>query len=95
MPSVLCTNFYILQNMKAWLVELDDRMAEKLDRVALGRGRQRSEFIRNAIRQALWVIEEKATAKAYGRAPDSIEDVYLDSKAWEPRPKVRRARARR
>jgi Arc/MetJ-type ribon-helix-helix transcriptional regulator len=92
---MVCTNVYILLHMKALLVALDDQMAAKLERAAPGRQRQRSEFIRNAIRQALWEIEEKATAEAYGRMPDSSEDVYLDPAVWEPRSKVRRPRSRR
>jgi Arc/MetJ-type ribon-helix-helix transcriptional regulator len=85
----------ILQYMKALIVELDDEVAAKLERVAPGRSRQRSEFIRNAIRQALWNIEEKATALAYREQPDSSDDSYLNSDVWEKRPKPRVKRARR
>jgi Arc/MetJ-type ribon-helix-helix transcriptional regulator len=87
-------NIYILQYMKALLVELDDEMAAKLERVAPGRARQRSEFIRNAIRRALWDIEEQATAEAYQRQPDSSEDAYLNPVVWEPPPRPRRTRKR-
>ena len=48
--------------MKSMLVELDDDVAARLERVAPARSRQRSEFIRNAIRRALWELEERATA---------------------------------
>ena len=81
--------------MKALLVELDDEVVEKLERVAPGRSRQRSEFIRNAIRRALWEIEEQQTAEAYKRQPDSGEDAYLNANVWAPRPKRPRTRARR
>lgn len=81
--------------MKTLIVELDDEIAEKLERVAPGRARQRSEFIRNAVRRALWAIEEQATAEAYGRQPDSTEDAYMNPAVWEPRRKTRRPRARR
>ncbi len=80
--------------MKALIVELDDEMAAKLERVAPGRARQRSEFIRNAIRRALWEIEEQATAEAYRQQPDSTEDAYLNPDGWEPRPRPRRTRKR-
>ena len=83
--------------MKALLVELDDEMIAKLERVAPGRTRQRSEFVRNAIRRALWEIEEQETAEAYRRQPDSVES-YLNPDVWEPSPKpnrTRRPRARR
>jgi predicted transcriptional regulator len=75
--------------MKAVLIELDDDMAAGLERVAPGRSRQRSEFIRNAIRKALWEIEERATADAYRRHPDS-ESAYLDAGVWERRAKAKR-----
>ena len=81
--------------MKTLIVELDDEIATKLERVAPGRTRQRSEFIRNAVRKALWEIEEQATAEAYRRQPDSGDDAYLNADVWEPRPKSRRTRKRR
>ena len=86
---------YILQHMKALIIELDDEMLAKLEHVAPGRSRKRSEFIRNAIRQALWHIEEVETAMAYQRHPDSAEDAYLNSNVWEKKTSTRRARTRR
>ena len=62
---------YILIHMKSMLVELDDDVAARLERVAPAQSRQRSEFIRNAIRRALWELEERATADAYRRQPDT------------------------
>jgi predicted transcriptional regulator len=81
--------------MKQLLIEVDDEVAAKLEEVAPGRTRRRSEFIRNAIRRALWQIEEAATAEAYRRQPDSSADAYLDPRAWEARPRAGRKRARR
>jgi Arc/MetJ-type ribon-helix-helix transcriptional regulator len=75
--------FYILFHMKSVLIELDDEVAARLEQVAPGRSRRRSEFIRNAIREALWHLEEQATAEAYRRQPDS-PDVYVSSDVWEP-----------
>jgi len=72
--------------MKQLLIELEDEVAEKLERVAPARSRRRSEFVRNAIRRALWELEERATAEAYERKPDSPADVYLDPRAWELKP---------
>ena len=84
---------YILFHMKSVLIELDDDVAARLEQVAPGRSRRRSEFIRNAIREALWHLEEHATAEAYRRQPDS-PDAYLNSEVWEPgaprKPKARR-----
>ena len=81
--------------MKTLIVELEDEVAERLESVAPGRSRQRSEFIRNAIRKALWEIEEQSTAEAYRQQPDSGEYTYQNPDLWEPRPKSRRKRARR
>lgn len=81
--------------MKTLIVELDDEVAEKIERVAPGRARQRSEFIRNAIRKALWEIEEAATAEAYRQQPDITEPAYINPEVWEAPSKGRRKRARR
>ena len=80
--------------MKTLIVELDDEVAAKIELVAPGRSRQRSEFIRNALRKALWEIEERATAEAYRQQPDIAEDAYINPDVWEPRPKSRRKRTR-
>ena len=72
-----------MQYMKQLLIELEDDVAEKLERVAPGRARRRSEFIRKAIRRALWELEEEATAAAYRKHPDSANDAYLDPRVWE------------
>jgi predicted transcriptional regulator len=78
--------------MKQILVELDDDVSAKLERIAPGRSRRRSEFIRMAIRRALWDLEEQATAEAYRKHPDSAADTYIDAEAWEPRPARGRTR---
>ena len=70
--------------MKQFLVELDDETAEKLEEVAPARSRKRSQFVRTAIRGALWELEEQATAEAYRSKPDSSEDAYVDAHAWDP-----------
>jgi predicted transcriptional regulator len=68
--------------MKSLLVEVDDDLAHRLERVAPARSRRRSEFIRAAILKALWEAEEQATAEAYARQPDS-PDVMFDPAVWE------------
>jgi predicted transcriptional regulator len=80
--------------MKQFLIEIDEEMARQLERVAPSRSRRRSEFIRNAIRQALWDLEERATAQAYARQPDSGE-AYLDAAVWEAGPRSRPGPQRR
>jgi hypothetical protein len=57
--------------------------------VAPERSRRRSEFIRMAIRKALWEEQERATAEAYRRQPDSSSDAYLDPRTWEANRKKR------
>ena len=74
---------YILKHMKQLLIELDDETAAKLEQVAPGRSRRRSQFIRSAIRRALWALDEQATAEAYRVQPDSVADAYVDASVWE------------
>jgi predicted transcriptional regulator len=80
--------------MKSILIELDDEVAARLEQVAPGRSRRRSEFIRTAIQQALWHLDEGATAEAYRRQPDS-PDAYVSSEVWEPAVVQKKPRARR
>jgi predicted transcriptional regulator len=68
--------------MKQFLIELDDDVAARLESVAPSRSRRRSEFIRAAIRRALWDLEEQATADAYRRQPDASA-AYLDPLVWD------------
>jgi predicted transcriptional regulator len=84
-PSPIGDKLHILDYMKSLLVELDDDVAAKLERVAPGRARRRSEFIRMAVRRALWDLEEQATAEAYQRAPDAATEGHWDPAVWEPR----------
>jgi metal-responsive CopG/Arc/MetJ family transcriptional regulator len=79
--------------MKQLLVEIDDQTAAKLERVAPARSRKRSEFVRQALRRALWDEEERATSEAYRRVPDDESEAYVASEVWEPRakrPRVKR-----
>lgn len=73
----------ILVHMKQVIVELDDEMMKRLAKVAPPRSRRRSEFIRNALRKALWELEERQTRAAYSREPDSDEPAYFNPDAWE------------
>ena len=70
--------------MKSLLVEVDDELAGRLERLAPARSRRRSEFIRAAILKALWEAEELATAEAYARQPDSPVAPF-DPTVWESR----------
>ena len=66
------------------LIDLDTRTAARLEKVAPARSRRRSEFVRAAIRKALWEIEERATGRAYADQPD-VEPPAFDPAAWAPR----------
>jgi hypothetical protein len=85
---------YILLHMKQILVEIDDETAGALEKVAPSRSRRRSEFIRIAIRRALWQLEEQTTRDAYLRTPDGQTDVYAEPQAWEPAPRKPTTRKR-
>ncbi len=69
--------------IKQILVELDADTAARLERAAPARSRRRSEFIRDAIRRALWEIEERETRAAYLRGPDSPDAAWPEP-PWEP-----------
>jgi len=80
---------HIINHMKSMLIEFDDEVAAKLEQVAPGRARRRSEFVRMAVRRALWDLDEQATANAYQRAPDVAAEAHWDPDLWEARAKDR------
>ncbi|NOT58271.1 MAG: hypothetical protein HOP18_27015 [Deltaproteobacteria bacterium] len=81
--------------MKQMLVEIEDDVAAKLEQVAPARSRRRSEFIRTAIRRALWELEERETAEAYRAQPDTAAEAYFDPAVWQPEEKAQRSRRKR
>ncbi len=64
--------------MKALLVQLDEQTLAALNRVAPPGKRQRSEFVRQAIRKAIRQAEYRAMREAYRKNPDSA----LDADDW-------------
>lgn len=74
--------------MKALLIEIDDATAAKLETIAPARSRRRSQFVRDAIRRAIWAIEEQATREAYLRQPQ--DEAAVDPAAWDPAPSTAR-----
>jgi hypothetical protein len=81
--------------MKQILIDLDADTAARLDKAVPPRTRKRAEFVRGAIRKALWELEERATAAAYARKPDA-EPVFFAPEVWDPpAPAERRAGAAR
>src|SRR5207249_3567115 len=81
--------FYMMIHMNKLLIELDEETMKRLEAVAPARSRRRSEFVRAAIRKAIWEIEERNVADAYARSPDTGAP-YLDARAWEPQAPPRR-----
>jgi hypothetical protein len=67
------------------LIELDDETLRRVERIAPGKSRRRSAFIRSAILRALWEIDEERTRRAYLAEPDG-EPVPFDPEVWEPLP---------
>jgi predicted transcriptional regulator len=70
--------------MKSLLEEVDDELANRLERIASARSRRLSKFVRAAILGPFWEAEEQATAEAYARQPDSL-DTAFDPAVWEGR----------
>ncbi len=60
--------------MKALLIQLDEQTLVALNRVAAPGKRQRSEFVRQAIRKAIRKAEYRAMRDAYAKLPDSASD---------------------
>lgn len=78
--------FPISEYMKQLLVEIDEATFKKLEQIAPARSRRRSAFIRAAIHKAICEEQERATAEAYRRIPDSAADAWFDPRVWEPQP---------
>lgn len=60
--------------MKHLLIQLDESTLAALNRVASPEKRQRSEFVRQAIRKAIRQAEYRAMREAYRKQPDSVLD---------------------
>jgi predicted transcriptional regulator len=69
--------------MKQILVELDDRCARDLERVAPAKKRQRAEFIRLAIRRAVDLALDRGTEEAYRLRPLSRGAEGADVLGWD------------
>lgn len=87
--------FPINEPMKQLLVEVDEETFRKLEQIAPARSRRRSSFLRAAIQKALCEEQERATAEAYRKIPDSADDAWFDPRAWEPKLPAYRSRRRR
>jgi len=65
------------------LIQIDEKTARELERVAPARSRKRSAFIRTAIRKALMDEAERHTRERYLAIPDEAADDF-DPEAWAP-----------
>jgi predicted transcriptional regulator len=81
--------------MKQLLIEVDDETFARLEQIAPARSRRRSAFIRTAIQKAIGDVQERATAEAYRRVPDSADDAWFDPRVWEPKAPSYRGRRKR
>jgi hypothetical protein len=66
--------------MHSVLLQIDDLMAKRLEKVAPAKSRLRTRFIRLAIQKALMELEDADTREAYARSPD--EPPSFDPKEW-------------
>lgn len=82
--------------MKQVILELSEETAAELERVAPGRARQRSAFLRAAVRRALDAAAEERMAEAYRAQPDAAEPAYFEPAVWqvEARPGGRASKKR-
>jgi hypothetical protein len=71
--------------MKQILVELDDRCARDLERVAPAGKRVRAEFIRLAVRRAIDLALERSTELAYRSVPLEGGISSADLAGWDAR----------
>lgn len=76
------------------IVELDEPLARELERAAPARSRQRSSFVRAALRRALDELVETRMAEAYKAQPDT-EPAHFDARLWEPAAAMRASRRKR
>lgn len=73
----------MILHMKQLLVQFDDQTAALLERIAPGRSRKRSDFIRRAVARALRDELERRTRTAYETWPD--EPAAFNPEEWASR----------
>lgn len=93
---------YIFGYMKQILIEIDDRCARDLARVAPTGNRVRAEFIRMALRRAIDLALDRDTEAAYRKQPAADDAAPADLLGWdannelaEPAVSTRKTRSRR
>jgi metal-responsive CopG/Arc/MetJ family transcriptional regulator len=72
--------------MPSILIQLDESLLRSLNKIAPANKRNRAEFIREAVRQAIRRCEFQQIRDAYVRQPDSVVDAddWSHSEEWQP-----------
>jgi metal-responsive CopG/Arc/MetJ family transcriptional regulator len=70
--------------MPSILIQLDEPLLRSLDKIAPAAKRQRAEFIRQAVRDAIRRHEYEQIRQAYLRQPDSADDAddWANAEVW-------------
>jgi metal-responsive CopG/Arc/MetJ family transcriptional regulator len=68
------------------LIQLDEPLLRSLNKIAPATKRQRAEFIRQAVRDAIRKREYEGIREAYLRQPDSADDAddWSNPDEWKP-----------
>jgi hypothetical protein len=80
--------------MKQILIEIDERCARDLQRVAPAGKRVRAEFIRLALRRAIDLALDRATESAYRERPLAGELTSADLVGWDSQNELAKPAAR-
>lgn len=64
--------------MEKILVQFEDATLEAIDRIAPAAKRKRADFIRKAVKDAIFRYEQQRMREAYRVKPDSSEDASWD-----------------
>ena len=72
--------------MPSILIQVDAPLLRSLNKVAPAAKRQRAEFIRQAVREAIRRREYEQIREAYRLQPDSAEDAddWSNAEEWKP-----------
>jgi predicted transcriptional regulator len=86
MRRSICFHDIIAKQMPSILIQLDEPLLRSLNKVAPAAKRQRAEFIRQAVKDAIRKREYEAIREAYLRQPDSAEDAddWSNADEWKP-----------
>jgi hypothetical protein len=86
MSQSICCDDIVINRMPSILIQLDEPLLRSLNRVAPAAKRQRAEFIRQAVRDAIRKREYEAIREAYLRQPDSPHDAddWSNADEWKP-----------